>query len=374
MVVPNPSEVCRLEIDGVQYTTFETIMVQHRWMELFPIFEVSVSEPTPGPTSFTSFYNLVWALKVLVFLADVLAITGIITVRQSAADSNRHGVQFIVKGQSWQTVKSSIAPPLGNFDNQSYQQIAVAICKQSNVGVVVAPNTTVDSSPFQVCQAAPGEPAFDFLEKHAREKRIILGSDEYGHVVLIGQGQPPPLPDVFQEGGPNRNIERINVVISNDTLFAHYFAVAQNFANNQLWGTNAAQIALQMGGTDPLASSLVIPVELAMSDAEVAKRLVFEHQIHEGTFITATITVPGWLRSNGDIWRVGQTYTVIAPDHFPGFPNGIFLAAKTVTFEQSEGAGTTTTLELVRPEQLNGNLLQPGLPSPATPGDATPAD
>ena len=346
-------------------------MVQHRWMETFPIFEISVSEPTPSPTSFTALQFDVGA-KVQVFLANVLAITGMICIRQSASDCNRHGVQFIGKGQSWQMTKSSIAPPLGNFDNQSYQQIAQSICGQSGVGVAVAPNTTVDSSPFPKCQAQPGEPAFDFLEKLAREKQIILGSDEFGHLLLIGQGQPPPQPDVFQEGGPNRNIERINVIISNDTLFAKYFVVGQNSGSDQAWGTNAAQIGNQMGGSDPLPSNLVVPAELPGAVGELQKRLLFEHQIHEGTHINATITTPGWLRSNNDIWRVGQTYTVIAPDHFPGYPNGIQLAAKTVTFEQSEGSGTTTTLELVIPALLGGTLTQPGIAAPATPSDITP--
>jgi hypothetical protein len=44
----------------------------------------------------------------------------------------------------------------------------------------------------------------------------------------------------------------------------------------------------------------------------------------------------------------------------------------TVTFEQNEDTGTTTTLELVLPWMLNSAIWQQGTPSPPTPSDVTP--
>lgn len=344
-------------------------MVQHRYMETFPIFEVSVSEPTPSPTSFNAIrFNV--GDKVTVYLASILAITGVICVRQSAADAERHGVQFIGKGLSWQMTKSSIAPPLGNFDGMTYLQIATLVCGQVGVGVKVV--GSVDMTPFEKLQAVPGTSSFDFLETNARAREVILGSDEFGNLVLIGQNTPAGAVDTLIEGGPNRNIERINVVFSNDTLFSQYFAVGQNTGSDQSWGTDAAQIAAQVPGLDPIPSNLVIPTEEPGSAANLQRRLMFEERTHDATHITATITVPGWLRGNGDFWRVGLTYNVIAPDHFPGFDQGIQLAARTVTFEQTEASGTTTTLELVLPWLLGGNLFQSGLPEPVAPADVVP--
>ena len=45
---------------------------------------------------------------------------------------------------------------------------------------------------------------------------------------MPGTVSPPGTPlSALTEGGANRNIKRINVVISNDTLFANYWAVAR---------------------------------------------------------------------------------------------------------------------------------------------------
>jgi prophage tail gpP-like protein len=369
MLVPVPAEVASVVIDGFEYATWESVMVQHRWMEAFPIFEIAVSEPTPSPTSFSALRFDIGDL-VTVYLAGIQAIYGVISVRQSASDEQSHGVQLIGKGLSWQMAKSSISLGLGNFDGQSIVQIATTICAPYNVPVKVVGN--VDMTPFARLQSVPGEPAWDFLERQARFRNTIIGSDEFGALLLIGQNIPAIQPDTLIEGGKNRNIEKINVVKSNDTLFANYFATGQNVGSDQIWGAAAAQIAAQVGGLDPLLSSLVIPVEEAVAAAELQKRLLFEKQIHDATQVRATVTVPGWLRSSGDLWRVGQTYTVIAPDHFPGFPNGIQLAAQVVTFQQNEESGTITTLELVLPWLLNGSLFQQGLPAGPKPSDVTP--
>ena len=117
---------------------------------------------------------------------------------------------------------------------------------------------------------------------------------------------------------------------------------------------------------------LVIPTEEPNSAADLQRRLVWEAQIHQGTEIHATITVPGWKQANGSLWRVGNNYVVLAPDHFPGFDNGIQLVAQTVTFNQREDEGTTTTLELVLPWLLNGTLFHQGLPAAPAPSDVAP--
>jgi prophage tail gpP-like protein len=360
MTVPNPSEVATVVVDSLQFSTWESVMVQHRFLESFPIFAVEVSEPTPGPTSFAAIRFNVGDV-VTVYLAGIQAISGIITTRQSGADAERHGVQFIGKGRSWQMAKSSVPLPLGNFDGQTYLQIATSICAAFGVGVKVI--GALDMTPFPQLQAVPGTPAFDFLETNARSREVILGSDEFGNLLLIGSYIPNAPTDTLIEGGANRNIERINVVFNNDTLFADYLAVGQNVGSNTSWGTAAAQIAATLPGADPHASVLIVPTEEPGSAANLQRRLMFEARTHDATQLTATITVPGWLRGNGDLWRVGLLYNIIAPDHFPGFDNGIQLAAKTCTFEQNEVSGTITTIEFCFPWLLGGELLQPGLPS-----------
>lgn len=151
MAVPNPTEVCNVSIGSFAYQTWDTAMVQTRWLEGFPVFEVSVTEEVPGPKSFAA-YRFNVGDTCTISLAGFQVIDGLITQRQSAADAERHAVQLIGKGRPWQMVKSSIAPPLGNFDGQTLLQVVSQIAAQTAVGVLAIGQLELDA----VQQAASG--------------------------------------------------------------------------------------------------------------------------------------------------------------------------------------------------------------------------
>jgi prophage tail gpP-like protein len=364
--IPNPDEVATIVVDGIRYEDWTSVMVQHRWMEAYPVFEFSTAEVVPRPKSFDALRFNVGA-RATIYLGGIQAIDGVITVRQSAMDAKTHGVQLIGKGLSWYMAKSSLRTQTSNFDGMNIVQVAQTVCAQFGVGVAVV--GTPDMTPFPKLQAAPGEPAFDFLEQCCRVKSCILGSDASGHILLIGQHQDTDDGDWLIEG---ENIERINVIFNNETVYANYYAVGQQPGDDLTWGIEAAQLEVSVGGgNDPGPSALVIPSELNNTLPDLMTRAEFEARMHNGTWLRVTATVPGWKRRNGDLWRVGNAYHVRAPDHLPF---DMVLDAQTVTFRQSEEEGTTTTLELVLPWLLNGSLMAPGLPSAPPPADSTPFD
>jgi prophage tail gpP-like protein len=169
------------------------------------------------------------------------------------------------------------------------------------------------------------------LEQCCRVKSCILGSDASGHILLIGQHQDTDDGDWLIEG---ENIERINVIFNNETVYANYYAVGQQPGDDLTWGIEAAQLEVSVGGgNDPGPSALVIPSELNNTLPDLMTRAEFEARMHNGTWLRVTATVPGWKRRNGDLWRVGNAYHVRAPDHLPF---DMVLDAQTVTFRQSE--------------------------------------
>lgn len=362
--VPNPQEVAVVATSGLAYSDWETVMVQHRWMEAFPIFEFSATEPATEPaTEAQLLFNV--GQRVTITLGGVQAIYGVITIRQSAMDEERHGLQLIGKGYSWQMVKSSIVHPY-DFSGQGITQIANTIAAETNVKVKTF--GSVDNSPFPVLSVSPGEPAFDFLDHIARMRSTVLGSDEFGNILLIGKNTPNQGADLVE--GKQGNIERINVIISNETVFANYFATGQMAGSDQINGEAASQmVAGPIPGSDALISNLVAQSEVPDTSGGLQKRAAFEAQIHDATQIRITCSVHGWLQPSGDLWRVGASYKVDAPDHLPKPWNGQLYSAQTITFQQDDKNGTVTTLELVLPWLLNGNLFQTGLPSLPSPSD-----
>src|SRR5207344_386681 len=98
---------------------------------------------------------------------------------------------------------------------------------------------------------------------------------------------------------------------------------------------------------------LLIPMEHPPTDqAAVQLRADSERQWTEATKITANVTVQGWIAQNGGLWEAGKNVMVKCP---LAMVTGV-MKAKTVTFQQDNNSGTTTTLELVQPWGLNDNI------------------
>jgi prophage tail gpP-like protein len=362
--LPSDAETAIISTGSFTWRNWETVMVQHRYMEAFPVFEFSAVEPATEPaTQAQLLFNVGQLIKIT--LGGQPAISGIISIRQSAMDGERHGLQLIGKGWTWQMAKSSIRGQGSSFtydfSGQNIVQIAQTICAETGVTCYAVGN--VDLSPFPSLVTSPGEPAFDFLERIARQRQTIIGSDPFGGLTLNG---PQPLP----QGADLRlsktgNIKKINVVISNETVFANYWSVGQMTGSDSLNGEAAAQLfAGPVSGPDASVSHLVAPMEDPGNQGDVQKRAAFEALIHNSTEIKITIGVNGWLQPSGILWQAGAQYVVDAPDHLPTQWNKQPYAAQVVTFQQDDENGTTTTLELVLPQLLGGNYFNVGAAAP----------
>ena len=111
------------------------------------------------------------------------------------------------------------------------------------------------------------------------------------------------------------------------------------------------------------------------NEAEILKRARNEAVWHEGDLIQAVITVQGWKRATGGLWRAGSSIHVVSP--MAGLDQA--LAIQSAIFSQDSAVGTTTALQCVAPWLLRGssgfNVGRPGVPQdPASLRDtATPA-
>jgi len=65
--------------------------------------------------------------------------------------------------------------------------------------------------------------------------------------------------------------------------------------------------------------------------------------------------VQGWFKDNNAsdrVWKAGEYYFINSPSLIL---NGVTLGCAACTYEQNDG-GTTTTLNMVKPEHMNGLL------------------
>lgn len=342
-VVPNPKEVATLVVGGFRFNQWESVWVQHRYGEPFALFQFTAAEPEPFPNRWQSlrFYP---DDHCIIELGGVLAMNGIIITRQVAYDKKSHGVQLQGKGITWWASKSSVDSTTGSYDDKNLVEIAKAVMAPypSPVRTVGA----LDPTPFKRCSAQPGETCWDFIERLARPRGAVLGSDHLGNFLLIGD-HPMSVTAMLVEG---YNILRAQIIITKDQMFKRYSATGQT--NNDGDAKTTSEAGEQMastGGSAPVYSHKITPSEQPVwGEAELQARAESEALWHEGAVIEASITVQGWHKPNGDIWRVGEVYKVVSPMGAINEP----LACQEATFTQDRSSGTTTTLKMVLPRLL----------------------
>jgi prophage tail gpP-like protein len=345
--VPNPDEIARLAVEGFYFEDWESVWVQHRYGEPFAFFQFTAAEKEPYPNRWQAmrFYP---DDHVIITLGGILAMNGIITIRQVAYDKKSHGVQLQGKGITHWAAKSSVDnTQTGSFDGKNLLQIAKQVLAPFPTPVQAIGN--VDPTPFTRCSNQPGETCWDFLERLARPRGVILSSDHRGNFQLIDD-HPMDISAVLMEG---HNILRCQAIIDKDPFHKKYSVIGStNNDGDQKSPSQAGEQMASAGGSAPIYSHKITPAEQPVWDQiELQKRASSEALWHEGAIIEVNATVQGWKKPNGDLWRVGEVYKIVSAMISLNEP----LACQTATFTQDRSGGTTTTLKMVLPRLLKIN-------------------
>jgi prophage tail gpP-like protein len=363
--MPNGEEIAVLTVNGQTFQDWESVWVRHRWHEAFHQFKFTAVERDPMPQYWTQ-----TQFKPCDFcqitLGGQMAINGMILTRQTVYDANSHGVQLSGVSLTYWGHKSSVWTDTMNFDGMTFEQIARKVMEPYNMNIKVVGQ--LDTKPYEKLSAQYGETIWDFLERIAREKGIVLGTDADGSALLIGQHTKPIVSDLIE----GVNILRCNCTIDVAPKFRHYAASMQKAGSDQSSGSADSQIIKIAQGTGCYPSFSLTPGEHPGDEDDAQKRANYEARWHEGYSVTAQVTVQGWLRAHGSLWTVGDNVYVqsdMAMLHQ-------VLKIQQATFMQDSKSGTTTTLDLVVPWLLGDRPgYNPGNPttSQSPPGAATTA-
>jgi prophage tail gpP-like protein len=356
-------ETATIDVNGRRFSDWETVLVELPWAESEPHFKFTTADQVEVPMNW-QLLQLKPGDECAIYLGRHLAVAGVIITRQVAYDANSHGVMLDGVGVQWYAGRSSIVPegnePVGNYDGMSFKQVADTVLAKT--GIQCVPVGILDATPFARLQCEPGETIWAFLERIARPRGIVMGSDNKGNLLAIGKHTSPPTADLIE----SVNIKKAQVTITVENNHNFYLMYGQTAADDKQNGTDASEQKAQIGGTATRYSPLLTTAEQPVwSQAELQARVANEARWHEGTIIQATITVQGWMRpSDNQLWAPGSNIRVYSPMAMLDQ----VLKAQTVRYMQSRQGGTETVLELVIPELLGDTGFKLGpLPPPALP-------
>jgi prophage tail gpP-like protein len=344
---PGSKEIATLEVRGSLFTNWTSVRVEQKVTEAFPVFQFECTEETPVPLTING-AQFVPGDVVRVYLGGMPAVFGYITERHVGYDAAEHGVKLVGCGDTVDLVESSVPlEKLGNHDGKSVTQLARDLSE--HLGVNIFERGSVDGTPFENIQVQPGETPMQVIERYAKMRDIVIGSNANGGLLLIGP-HSAEASDVLWE---DTHILRANAVVRDNMVHKQYLAIGQNKGDDSANGDpENKQIAIRPG-TSTRNRHLVVVADVADKKHGVEQRAAMEEVFTEGSYIEAQITVQGWYKDNNlsdEIWRAGEYYVVDSPSLIL---NNTVLGCAACIYEQSD-AGTTTTMQLVKPIHMNG--------------------
>ena len=320
-----PNEIAELSVGGQLFTDWESIWLQYQWHAAFAYFRFIAAERTP-PSDWT-LLQFQPGDQCVVNLGGQTALTGLITDRQTSYDAQRHQVQLIGKSNTHWGYKSSVDTPTGNFDGQSLPQVFMTVMANYPGSPKII--GTVNPLPFQKLQNEVGELTWDFLERLARVRGAILGADNKGNYLLIGQHSYPVIA-TLKEGV---NIKAMECLISTNQLFQELDVRGHGAGSDSNYGSSANELKCVVQGASTLYSKLITPAEQPLSgQAEACDRAYNEAKWTAATKIVVNTVTYGWTYDGQNLWTAGQNVMVDSPMAMIN----MVMKVRTVTFEQND--------------------------------------
>jgi prophage tail gpP-like protein len=358
------SETAVINVNGQKFDNWESVWIQHRWTDPWPIFRFTCAEQLPVPSLWTQM-QYEPGDECAISLGGQLAVTGVILSRQTAYDATNHGVQLQGVGITWYAARASHLSKDSNFDGKTIKEVIETVLAPFRDKIWYNTRGALPALPFEHLQYNAGEPIWDFFDRISKMVGLRIGSDEFGNFLFIADhvGQ---IGGILKEGV---NILRCQCVISIEAWFNEIHLRSQKQGHDDVNGTAASEMEVTVPGMLRGYSPQIIPSEEPVTMEMLQKRAHNEMMWAGGTIINALVTVQGWfIPDNTRLWAAGDLVELFSPMALivPSF----VLAIQTTTFTQDRNQGTLTTLELVAPWLLNDltdkNIMNPNMPQAPT--------
>jgi len=339
-------EIATLLVRGNLFTNWTSVRVEQLVTEAFPKFQFECTEESKIPLEVNAL-QFVPGDVVVVYVGGVQAIFGYIQERHVAYDAKQHGVRLVGVGDTFDLTNSMVPlEKLGGHDGKGWLELAKDL--SSHLGIKIIPRGAVDNTPFENIQVQPGETIMAVLERYAKMRNIVIGSEATGGLMAIGEHEATSTGTLIE----GNNILRANCVIRDQAVYKKIYAIAQNTGSDQASGDSQNKQIAFLPGSSSRNRIMMTVADVADTMHGVTRRAQMEKVFTEGSEIEAQITVQGWFKDDNksdEVWRAGEYYHVESPSLILHQ----ILGCSGCIYEQSN-SGTTTTLIMVDPIHMNG--------------------
>lgn len=227
----------------------------------------------------------------------------------------------------------------------------------SAVGSAGKSSSSKIGKPNETLRFSPGDSAFEIIDRACRSVGVLPVSNGLGGVILTRAGGTR-CTTALVEG---KNIFAIGATFDATKRYRTYRVYGQSAGTDEDFGPITAHVVGQPAtdlGVRRANRVLIVqpegPVDLKFATA----RGRWEAAVRAARAIQTSVTVQGWTQDDGTLWPYGAIVSIKSPR---ASLDGLMLITQT-TFALSVEGGSTTTLQLTRPDAF--------LPEPVLTSDA----
>lgn len=347
-----------LEVNGVVYENFTGATVDIRLDALSNTFSFGATAEEGNLLPF----NLGDACKVRI--DNDLVLTGTIEVINVNYGSTSHSISIQGRDNTGDLIDSTIdvlsdiTPPI------SLLSVIEKVISHIQSTITVSQEFTPTDFEAATSLLSPerGQNSFEFIEKLAREKQVLLTSDADGNVVITRSTAENFTAGILQNvlNASDNNIKSGSMSYDNTGRYNRYvFASQRNpLASNKTSSTTIDDIVTQQGSVVDQeirkSRQMVLVAETPFSSTEDDARATWEANIRKARGRLYNVVVQGH-KINGAMWKINTLVNI--NDVFAGISGQMLLNAITYNFDVA--GGSTTSLQFLEKNAYTLTLEEP---------------
>jgi prophage tail gpP-like protein len=343
----------RLQVNGKNYGGWTSMRVTRGIECIAGGFELAVVErwagqPTPVP--------ILEEDECTLTIDGKPVITGYVDCVRRTLGKAEHTLTVTGRDRTGDLVDCSADLAPWEFLGVALRQFVERVAKPFGIKVTMQRGLTLPA-PLAKISISPGDSAFSAIEKACRMAAVLPVSDGLGGLILTRAGTGRATTAIVE----GENLEGGSSGVDATSRFRRYLVMGQNQGTDELAGEEAASVSgsAQDAGVRRSSRVLIVRPEGAVTPEHARVRAEWEAKVRAGRAGGVMAKVPSWTQGDGTLWPVNARVAVRSPYLRV---SGEMLITQ-ATYEASKDAGTSTSLQLQRPDAF--------LPEPVVPKDGT---
>lgn len=351
-----------LTIRGYAYEYWTSMSVSRSMEAIADSFSVSVSDKWANVGN--ARYPMRPGDAISISIDGETVLTGYLDSVSPAVDAQNHTISLQGRSKAADLVDCSVATqadPTKGIDELNQITAFQAIQKVClEYGIVVVDEVN-DSTLIKKFKVQPGETAFEVITRLATQIGALLVSTPDGNIAIV-QSKTDRVSTILllNKDTQNNNVLSMSARFNDAKRYKHYTVKGQQGGvANTTTAKNASQTqaTAQDNGVERFRPLIVLAEN--NSTTELAqKRAQWEAAKRVGEALTVSVVVQGWRDGDGLLWRPNTIVQV--ESNVIGINADLQIAS--VTFNKSLSSGSTTSMELKRPDAF--------LPEPTKPAES----